>query len=73
MRDVVSAFLGFWDRTELWLVTLPFVLQVLIMLAVGLPLFLVAALGVERVADVLVRGFRGLVASRPVESGKEVR
>lgn len=73
MRDVLSAFLGFWDRTELWLVTLPFALQVLIMLVVGLPLFLVAASGVERVADLLVRGFRRLVSSRPVESGKETR
>ena len=73
MREAVAAFLGFWDRTELWLVTLPFALQVLIMLVVGLPLFLVVAVGVERAADELVRGFRGLVASRPVDSGEEDR
>lgn len=69
----MSAFLGFWDRTELWLVTLPFPLQVLIMIAVGLPLFLVVAMGVERVADLLVHGFRALVAPETAEDGKEVR
>lgn len=68
----MSAFLGLWDRLELWLVTLPFALQVLIMMAMGLPLFVLVATGVQRVADLLVHGFRGLVASRSVGDGKEV-
>lgn len=67
------AFLQFWDRVELWLVTLPFALQVIIMLAMGIPLFLLIAVAVEKVADVLVHKFRGLVGSRAVETGKEVR
>ena len=69
----MSAFLGFWDRIELWLATLPFPLQVLIMVAIGLPLFLVVATGVERVADLLVHGFRGLVAPGSAGDRKEVR
>lgn len=69
----MSVFLGFWDRTELWLVTLPFPLQVLIMIAVGLPLFFVVAVGVERVADLLVQGFRMLVDLETAKKGKEVR
>ncbi|GAA4261408.1 hypothetical protein ACWIFB_02145 [Dietzia sp. NPDC055340] len=69
----MSAFLQFWDRVELWLVTLPFPLQVVIMLAMGIPLFLATAVLVEKVADVLVHRFRVLVASRPAETGKEVR
>lgn len=68
----MSAFLQFWDRVELWLVTLPFPLQVVIMLAMGIPLFLATAVLVEKVADVLVHRFRVLVASRPAETGKEV-
>lgn len=68
----MKAFLEFWDRVELWLVTLPFPLQVFIMLAAGIPLFLLVAAVVERVADVLVHRFRGLVAAGPVETGKEV-
>lgn len=68
----MTAFLQFWDRIELWLATLPFPLQVFIMLALGVPLFFLVAVGVERVADVLVRRFRGLVASADVETGKEV-
>ncbi|HHX86317.1 MAG TPA: hypothetical protein GX694_13545, partial [Actinomycetales bacterium] len=55
----MTAFLGFWDRVELWLVTLPFALQVLIMVVMGLPVFLLVATGVERVSDLLVRGMRG--------------
>ena len=69
----MSSFLQFWDRVELWLVTLPFPLQVVIMLAMGIPLFLATAVLVEKVADVLVHRFRVLVASRPAETGKEVR
>jgi len=69
----VTAFLGFWDRVELWLVTLPFALQVLIMVVMGLPVFLLVATGVERVSDLLVRGMRGLVAPRAAGDGKEVR
>lgn len=69
----MSAFLGFWDRIELWLVTLPFPLQVLIMVAVGLPLFIVVAVGVERLADLLVLGFRKLVAPGTAGDRKEVR
>ncbi|MCD2262477.1 hypothetical protein K3888_07150 [Dietzia aurantiaca] len=69
----MSAFLQFWDRVELWLVTLPFPLQVVIMLAMGIPLFLATAVLVEKVADVLVHRFRVLVTSRPAETGKEVR
>lgn len=68
----MTAFLGFWDRIELWLVTLPFPLQVLIMLAAGIPVFLLVAVVVEQVADVLVHQFRRLVAARPPETGKEV-
>lgn len=68
----MTAFLGFWDRVELWLVTLPFPLQVLIMLAAGIPLFLLVAAVVERGADMLVHRFRGLVATGSVETGKEV-
>lgn len=68
----MTAFLGFWDRVELWLVTLPFPLQVLIMLAAGIPLFLLVAAVVERGADMLVHRFRGLVAAGAVETGKEV-
>jgi hypothetical protein len=69
----VTAFLGFWDRVELWLVTLPFALQVVIMTAMGIPLFLLGAVAVERVSDLLVRGMRGLVAPRTAGDGKEVR
>ncbi len=69
----MAAFLGFWDRIELWLVPLPFALQVLIMLTVGIPLFLLVASGVERVADLLVRGIHGPVVPRSTEDGKEVR
>lgn len=69
----MSTFLQFWDGLELWLVTLPFPLQVVIMLAMGLPLFLASAVLVEKVADLLVGGFRSLVSSRPAETGKEVR
>ncbi|PAY22972.1 hypothetical protein CEY15_10420 [Dietzia natronolimnaea] len=68
----MTAFLEFWDTVELWLATLPFPLQVFIMLAVGVPLFYLVAVGVERVADVLVDRFRGLVASGDAETGKEV-
>ncbi|MDV8000667.1 hypothetical protein [Rhodococcus sp. IEGM 1408] len=68
----MTAFLGFWDRVELWLVTLPFPLQVLIMLAAGIPLFLLVAAVVERAADMLVHRFRGLAATGSVETGKEV-
>lgn len=57
----MDAFLGFWDRVELWLVTLPFAVQLAVMLAMGaVPFLLVAAL-VDRVADVLVGGFRAVV------------
>lgn len=69
----MSSFLQFWDRVELWLVTLPFPLQVVIMLAMGVPVFLAVALVVEKVADLLVHRFRVLVDSRPAETGKEVR
>lgn len=69
----MTAFLQFWDKLELWLVTLPFPLQVLIMLAMGIPLFLLVAVLVEKVADVLVNRFRGLVAPRSAETGKEDR
>lgn len=68
----MTAFLQFWDRLELWLVTLPFPLQLIIILAMGIPLFLAVAVLVERVADVLVHRFRGLVAPRSPETGKEV-
>lgn len=68
----MTAFLEFWDRVELWLATLPFPLQVFIMLAAGVPLFFLVAVGVERVADVLVHRFRGLVASGNADTGKEV-
>ena len=69
----MSGFLGFWDRIELWLVTLPFPLQLVIMLAMGIPLFLLVAVGVERLADVIVRGSRRLVTPRTVGRRKEVR
>ena len=69
----MTAFLRFWDRVELWLATLPFPLQVAIMLAMGLPLFFLVAVAVERFADVLVHRFRALVAPRTVETRKEVR
>lgn len=68
----MTAFLQFWDRVELWLATLPFPLQVFIMLAAGVPLFFLVAVVVERVADVLVHRFRGLVAAGDPETGKEV-
>jgi len=69
----VTGFLQLWDRVELWLATLPFALQVAILLVMGLPLFLLAAVAVEWIADVLVQKFRALVASRTAETGKEVR
>ncbi|UVE94676.1 hypothetical protein [Dietzia sp. B32] len=69
----MTAFLQFWDRVELWLATLPFPLQVVILLAMGIPLFLVAAVAVEKVADILVHRFRALVAPGAAETGKEVR
>lgn len=69
----MATFLQFWDRVELWLVTLPFALQVIIMLAMGIPLFLLLAVAVQKLADVLVDRFRGLVGSRTVETGKEDR
>lgn len=68
----MTAFLGFWDRVELWLATLPFPLQVAALLMVGVPLFFLAAVAVEKIADVLVHRFRAL-ASRTVETGKEAR
>lgn len=43
------------------------------MISVGLPLFLVVAMGVERVADLLVHGFRAIAAPETAEDGKEVR
>ncbi|MBC7305881.1 MAG: hypothetical protein H5T80_02940, partial [Dietzia sp.] len=55
------------------LATLPFPLQVAIMLAMGVPLFLLAAVAVEWIADLLVQRFRALVAPRTAETGKEVR
>ncbi|MBB1019020.1 MULTISPECIES: hypothetical protein [Dietzia] len=69
----MTAFLQFWDRVELWLATLPFPLQVMILLVMGLPLFFLVAVAVEKVADVLVHRFRALVAPRTVETRKEVR
>ncbi|MGN0101107.1 hypothetical protein [Dietzia sp. CH92] len=69
----MTGFLQLWDRVELWLATLPFALQVAILLVMGLPLFLLAAVAVEWIADVLVQKFRALVASRTAETGKEVR
>ena len=69
----MSSFLQFWDRVELWLVTLPFPLQVAIMIVMGVPVFLAVAVVVEKVADLLVHRFRTLVDSRPAETGKEVR
>ncbi|WP_010540478.1 hypothetical protein [Dietzia alimentaria] len=69
----MTAFLQFWDKVELWLVTLPFPLQVIIMLTMGVPLFLLAAVVVEKVADEVVHRFRGLAAPRSAETGKEVR
>ena len=69
----MSSILQFWDRLELWLVTLPFPVQVVIMLAMGIPLFLAVAVVVEKVANIMVDRFRALVASRPAETGKEVR
>ena len=69
----MATFLQFWDRVELWIVTLPFALQVIIMLAMGIPLFLLLAVAVQKLADVLVDRFRGLVGSRTVETGKEDR
>lgn len=69
----MTAFLQFWDRVELWLATLSFPLQVAIMLAMGVPLFLLTAVAVEWIADLLVQRFRALVAPRAAETGKEVR
>lgn len=69
----MTTFLQSWDRVELWLATLPFPLQVVIMLAMGIPLFFLVAVAVERVADLLVHWFRALVAPRAAETGKEVR
>mgnify|MGYP007003571662 CR=1 FL=1 len=69
----MATFLQFWDRVELWIVTLPFALQVIIMLAMGIPLFLLLAVAVQKLADVLVDRFRGLVGSRTVETGNEDR
>lgn len=69
----MTAFLEFWDRAELWLATLPFPLQVAVMLAAGLPVFLLLAVAVERVADTVVDRFRVLVLPRSAETGKEVR
>lgn len=69
----MSTFLQFWDGVELWLVTLPFPLQVVIMLAMGVPLFLAIAVLVEKVADFLVKWFRVLFDSQAAETGKEVR
>ena len=67
------AFLQFWDKIELWLATLPFPLQVAILLAMGIPLFILIAVVVERAADILVRRFRTLTTPRTIETGKEVR
>ena len=67
----MTTFLQIWDRVELWLVTLPFPLQVVIMLAVGVPVFLAIAVLVEKVADYLVSWFRMLVDPRNAETGKE--
>ena len=69
----MSAFLQFWDKIELWLATLPFPLQVAILLAMGTPLFILIAVVVERAADLLVDRFRTLTAPRTIETGKEVR
>ncbi|HJC30262.1 MAG TPA: hypothetical protein H9759_12815 [Candidatus Dietzia intestinipullorum] len=69
----MTGLLGFWDRMELWLVTLPFALQVFIMMVMGIPLFVLVAVGTDRFAELLVRGFRRLVAPRSAGTGKEVR
>ncbi|KAA0917170.1 hypothetical protein [Dietzia sp. ANT_WB102] len=69
----MPAFLQFWDKIELWLATLPFPLQVAILLAMGIPLFILIAVVVERAADILVRRFRKLTTPRTIETGKEVR
>ena len=45
----------------------------MILLVMGLPLFFLVAVAVEKGADVLVHRFRALVAPRTVETRKEVR
>lgn len=69
----MEAFLQFWDRVELWLVTLPFVLQLSVMLVVGVPVFASVAVLVDLVADRVVGAARRLVGVRAVRSTEEVR
>lgn|GEM_PF-4965713 len=69
----MEAFLQFWDRVELWLVTLPFALQLSVMLVVGVPVFASVAVLVDLVADRVVGAARRLVGVRAVRSTEEVR
>lgn len=65
---MVSAFFEFWDQVELALVTLPFALQIVVMLGIGVPLFALVARGVQWIADRLVRVARVVGAGEATEA-----
>lgn len=62
----MDVLLQAWDRVELWFVTLPFALQLVSVLALATPCFVVVAIAVERIADLAVAVSRGLVGRQPV-------
>lgn len=59
--DRVSGIGRWWDGVELWIIGLPFIPQVLVVLAVLIPV----AVLVARLLDPLVGGMLRLLAARP--------
>jgi hypothetical protein len=50
---VVRAIADWWDAVELWLTQLEFPFQVALAIVVGLPLCWFAAVGIDRLVDVV--------------------
>ena len=68
---MLSAFFEFWDQVELALVTLPFWLQIVVMLGVGVPLFALVAWIVEWIADRVVHLARFVVGGGAPEAAPQ--
>jgi len=62
----VSGIGRWWDGVELWIIGLPFIPQVLVVLAVLLPVAMLLA----RLLDTLVGGGLRLLAARPRAGAK---
>ena len=62
----MDVLLQTWDRVELWFVTLPFVLQLVSVLALATPAFAAVAVVVDRIADLVVAVFRAMVGRQLV-------